>query len=50
VEASWSLIQPILDHWAKEGARGLLSYPAGSWGPPAADDLMAHHDWAWRNQ
>jgi glucose-6-phosphate 1-dehydrogenase len=50
VEASWSLIQPILDHWAEQGARNLLSYPAGSWGPPAADELMTQHDWAWRNQ
>jgi glucose-6-phosphate 1-dehydrogenase len=49
VEASWALIQPILDHWAEQGGRNLLSYPAGSWGPPAADELMARHDWTWRN-
>ncbi|HEV2238602.1 MAG TPA: glucose-6-phosphate dehydrogenase, partial [Ktedonobacterales bacterium] len=44
VEASWALIQPILDHWAEEGSRNLLSYQAGSWGPPAADELMSRHD------
>jgi glucose-6-phosphate 1-dehydrogenase len=50
VETSWALIQPILDYWSEQGGRNLLSYPAGSWGPPAADELMTRQDWAWRNQ
>jgi len=50
VEASWALIQPILDFWAQQGARGLYTYPAGSWGPPAADELPARHGYRWRNQ
>jgi glucose-6-phosphate 1-dehydrogenase len=48
VEASWALIQPVLDHWAAQGEEGLLTYPAGSWGPPAADELLEHLEFRWR--
>lgn len=48
VEASWSLIQPILDAWAKAGQTGLLTYPSGSWGPSAADELPGRvGGWTW---
>ena len=36
VEAEWSLITPILEHWANTKAPELPNYPAGSWGPEAA--------------
>jgi glucose-6-phosphate 1-dehydrogenase len=39
VIAQWSIIDPILRAWA-EGAPPLLSYPAGSAGPPEAEDLL----------
>ena len=47
-EASWKLITPILDHWQTFGAEGLETYPAGSWGPTAADHLLAQNRHAWR--
>jgi glucose-6-phosphate 1-dehydrogenase len=48
VEASWALIQPVLDAWAKAGQAGLRTYPSGSWGPAAADELPARGGgWVW---
>jgi glucose-6-phosphate 1-dehydrogenase len=48
VEAGWSVIQPILDVWHALPARGFPNYPAGSWGPKEADDLLARDGRAWR--
>jgi glucose-6-phosphate 1-dehydrogenase len=50
VEVSWALIQPILDGWAQAGHEGLLTYPAGSWGPETAGELLTRENpsWAWR--
>jgi len=41
VEAAWSWLQPVLDAWEGEDRGPLPRYPAGSWGPEAADRLMA---------
>lgn len=51
VEVSWALLQPILDHWAQAGSSGLAAYPAGTWGPAEASELLARESggrWAWR--
>jgi glucose-6-phosphate 1-dehydrogenase len=48
-EASWRLYTPLLQDWAQAGRKGLESYPAGSWGPAAADALLAKQGHAWRN-
>jgi glucose-6-phosphate 1-dehydrogenase len=40
VEAAWRIAQPILDTWAAEPAKEFPNYPAGSWGPKAAYDLI----------
>jgi len=49
VEEAWSFIDVIESAWsAKKDAPGLFSYPAGSWGPDEADDLLARDDRAWR--
>ena len=42
------LVQPILDDWHEAPARDLAIYPAGSEGPPHADDLMARDGRHWR--
>jgi glucose-6-phosphate 1-dehydrogenase len=48
VERAWEILDPILDAWASgEGGR-LHLYPAGSWGPAAADELLEHDGRAWR--
>src|SRR5881394_4074323 len=49
VEEAWAFIDPIEEAWhAKKDAPELFFYPAGSWGPEAADDLLARDGWAWR--
>ena len=48
VEAGWSVIQPIIDVWHALPARGFPNYPAGSWGPPEAEELLARDGRAWR--
>jgi glucose-6-phosphate 1-dehydrogenase len=49
VEAGWSVIQPLLDVWKALPARGFPNYPAGSWGPTEADDLIERDGRAWRD-
>jgi glucose-6-phosphate 1-dehydrogenase len=48
VEAGWSVIQPVIDVWRALPARNFPNYPAGTWGPKEADDLMARDNRAWR--
>jgi len=47
-EASWKLITPILNFWEEAGGRGLETYPAGSWGPLAAERLLWDQSHEWR--
>ena len=49
VEAGWNLIQPVLDVWKALPPRSFPNYPAGSWGPPEADELMARDGRHWIN-
>jgi glucose-6-phosphate 1-dehydrogenase len=49
VEEAWAFIDPIEEVWAaKENQPGLFMYPAGSWGPEEADELLARDGRAWR--
>jgi glucose-6-phosphate 1-dehydrogenase len=49
VEEAWAFIDRIEEAWhAKKDAPGLFFYPAGSWGPEEADDLLARDGRAWR--
>jgi glucose-6-phosphate 1-dehydrogenase len=47
VEAAWEAAQPILDAWANHPPGDFPNYPAGSWGPAAADELMARDGHRW---
>jgi glucose-6-phosphate 1-dehydrogenase len=49
VEASWSIVDPIREHWANRPLAEAEFYPAGTWGPAAADQLLAARGHAWRN-
>ena len=47
VEASWHVVQPILDVWA--GTKfDFPNYASGTWGPKAADDMLARRGHEWR--
>jgi glucose-6-phosphate 1-dehydrogenase len=47
VEASWRFVTPIQQRWAQE-ASDLGTYTAGTWGPPAADELILATGRRWR--
>ena len=49
VEEAWAFIDIIENAWAaKKDAPNLFFYPAGSWGPEEADDLLARDERTWR--
>lgn len=45
---SWQLYSPLLDYWANTPPKTFPNYEAGSWGPQAADDLLARDGRKWR--
>ena len=47
VEAAWHVIDPLLKYLEHRKTRDIPKYPAGTWGPPEADELMrgAHSRW-----
>jgi glucose-6-phosphate 1-dehydrogenase len=48
VEEAWSVVSPIIDAWADFPTPDFPNYEAGSWGPDAADRLLAHDGRRWR--
>ncbi len=48
IEASWRLINPVVQAWESPGGRPLLTYKQRSWGPTAAAEFMARDGRAWR--
>src|SRR5687767_1817279 len=49
VEASWQIVNPILDVWKAVPARDFPNYSAGSWGPAEADQMLVADGRAWKN-
>jgi glucose-6-phosphate 1-dehydrogenase len=49
VEKSWEFVQAILDQWRNDGTIPLHEYPAGSFGPDAADVMIRADGREWRN-
>src|SRR3984893_18383625 len=47
VEAAWEAAQPILDAWGNNPPNDFPNYAAGTWGPPAADELLARDNHKW---
>ncbi|HEX8199555.1 MAG TPA: glucose-6-phosphate dehydrogenase [Isosphaeraceae bacterium] len=47
VETAWRVAQPMLDTWAEADPGDFPNYPAGSWGPKAAFDLLARDGRRW---
>jgi glucose-6-phosphate 1-dehydrogenase len=47
VEEQWSLVDAIVAAWARDRP-GFPNYPAGTWGPPSADDLLKRDGRSWR--
>ncbi len=49
VEAGWSVVNPVLDVWKALPPRNFPNYPAGTWGPKEADELLEKDGRRWRN-
>ncbi len=47
IEASWKLLTPILEMWKKSPPHDFPNYPAGTWGPDAANNLLAQEGHSW---
>lgn len=47
VEATWALMTPILEAWAKDKPKDFPNYDAGSWGPKSSDELLARDGRKW---
>jgi glucose-6-phosphate 1-dehydrogenase len=48
VEATWTLLTPILEQWAASKPKGFPNYASGTWGPESGDELLARDGRAWR--
>jgi glucose-6-phosphate 1-dehydrogenase len=46
VELSWRILDPLMAHWAKDGKPE--QYPAGTWGPPSAHEMLKRDGRHWR--
>ena len=49
VDASWRIVNPILDVWGALPPRDFPDYEAGSWGPASADKLLERDGRRWEN-
>jgi glucose-6-phosphate 1-dehydrogenase len=51
VELSWKILDPILEHWARQDSSRKSRpepYASGSWGPASADKMLARDGRVWR--
>jgi len=48
VAEAWRVVSPILEAWRGVPDRGVMIYEAGTWGPEAADTLVANDGRVWR--
>jgi len=47
VEAAWRFVSPVIEGFSQDNCDKILEYPAGTWGPAEADDLIRAdgHQW-----
>jgi glucose-6-phosphate 1-dehydrogenase len=48
VERAWAIVDPIRKAWADGSGGPIHFYGAGTWGPPAADELLERDGRSWR--
>ena len=48
VMAVWKFLDPVLKAWKNDSAIPIYGYPAGTWGPEKADDLIEEKNMTWR--
>lgn len=47
VEAAWKFVEPVQKAWQEDKTK-VFGYPAGTWGPDVADDLVEGEKHTWR--
>ncbi|MCL4137085.1 UNVERIFIED_CONTAM: hypothetical protein GTU68_026865 [Idotea baltica] len=48
VEAAWKFVDPIIKAWETDDSIPVHGYPAGTWGPNSADDMIDGESITWR--
>jgi glucose-6-phosphate 1-dehydrogenase len=51
VELSWKILDPVLEHWAKQDSAGKSKpeqYESGNWGPESSHAMLARDGRVWR--
>ena len=48
IEASWKLIDPVLQGWEQPDSPELVIYKPGTWGPRSSDELLSRDKRKWR--
>lgn len=49
VETAWAFVDAVREGWRDKPLEDSAFYGAGSWGPSAADELLARYGHSWRN-
>jgi len=49
VEASWTVVQPVIDVWKALPPRDFPNYASGTWGPEQAQELLRREGREWRD-
>ena len=49
VEYAWEFVEPILNAWSYDPDIPVYGYPAGTWGPNIADNMIEPKELTWRN-
>jgi glucose-6-phosphate 1-dehydrogenase len=45
---AWKFVMPVLEAWKNDSSIPVFGYPAGTWGPEHADDLIEEKAMTWR--
>lgn len=48
VMAAWKFLMPVINAWKNKDDIPIYGYPAGTWGPEHADDLIEEKEMTWR--
>jgi glucose-6-phosphate 1-dehydrogenase len=48
IEQSWRIVDPILNAWEKHPDIPIYGYPANTWGPKQAEDIIEGSNITWR--
>ena len=47
IEEAWKIVDPLIEAWDSDSRDQVHVYRTGSWGPPAADALLAENGHSW---